>query len=71
MATRKDGKVEIIDCNTFPENNFCRECGNTGPDAAVCCPDDYCSIIDKRDPFTGDKDWWRRSVGLWNAGVVR
>jgi hypothetical protein len=49
-ATRKNGTLEWIDCNDFPANNWCRECGNTGPDAAVCCPDDYCVVIDKT-PF--------------------
>jgi hypothetical protein len=54
-ATRKNGKLEWIDCNDFPANNWCRECGNTGPDAAICCPDDYCVIIDKT-PLTGGKN---------------
>lgn len=43
-----------IDCNEFPANNWCRECGNTGPDAAVCCPNDYCVVIDKT-PFDPPK----------------
>ncbi len=53
-ATRKNGTLEWIDCNDFPANNWCRECGNTGPDAAICCPDDYCVIIDKT-PSSGGK----------------
>ncbi|NOT83572.1 MAG: hypothetical protein HOP02_02085 [Methylococcaceae bacterium] len=56
LATRKNGKLEWIDCNDFPANNFCRECGNTGPDAAICCPDDYCAVIDK-NPLAGGQDW--------------
>ena len=58
LATRKDGNLEWIDCNDFPANNFCRECGNTGPDAAICCPDDYCVVIDKTPvPVVGGKNW--------------
>ena len=58
-ATAKDGKLEWIDCNDFPANNFCRECGNTGPDAAVCCRDDYCVVIDKT-PRVGGRHWGSR-----------
>jgi hypothetical protein len=46
-ATARDGKLEWIDCDDFPNNQVCRECGNTGPGSAVCCPDDYCVVIDK------------------------
>jgi hypothetical protein len=54
LATKKDGKLEWIDCNDFPANNFCRECGN--PDGLVCCPDDYCVVIDKTH-LTGGQNW--------------
>ena len=46
-ATMKNGTLEWIDCNGFPEGSYCRECGATGPGSVVCCPDDYCVVIDK------------------------
>jgi len=61
LATMKDGKLEWIDCNDFPANNYCRECGNTGPDSAVCCPDDYCVVIDKK-PHAGGGSWGLRGT---------
>jgi hypothetical protein len=62
-ATRKNGKLEWIDCNGFPENNYCRECGNTGALSITCCPDDYCAVIDKT-PIEGGKNLtWHGSVG--------
>jgi hypothetical protein len=56
LATAKDGNLEWIDCRDFPSNIICRECGNTGPDSAVCCPDGFCAVIDKT-PFTGGGNW--------------
>lgn len=61
-AQRSSGDLKWIDCNDFPDNNYCRECGNSGPDAAVCCPDDYCVVIDKRRIVAG---WgWGGGIGL-------
>lgn len=65
-ATRKNGKLEWIDCNGFPENNYCRECGNTGPQSFVCCPDGYCVVIDKT-PLTVGKIWDYRAYRDYGA----
>jgi hypothetical protein len=56
LATAKNGNLEWIDCNDFPANSYCRECGNTGPDSAICCPDGYCVVIDKT-PRAGGTIW--------------
>jgi hypothetical protein len=39
--------TDWIDCNQFPENITCKECGNTGPGSVVCCPDNNCVVIDR------------------------
>lgn len=62
FATAKDGRLEWIDCNDFPEGSYCRECGNAGPDSVVCCPDDYCAIIDKRGLVRGTQ--FGRATGM-------
>lgn len=51
-ATAKGGKLEWIDCNGFPDNITCQQCGNSGPGSVNCCPDDYCVVID-RAPVVG------------------
>jgi hypothetical protein len=43
-----------IDCNHFPENMVCRECGYTGPESIQCCTNpDNCIVIDQRVWWTG------------------
>lgn len=67
-ATMKDGKLEWIDCNGFPEGSYCKECGATGPGSAVCCPDDYCVVIDKT-PSMGGRWPSRAFAGLGSSNL--
>lgn len=38
---------DVIDCNDFPNNQTCKECGNSGPGSVVCCPTGKCVIRPK------------------------
>lgn len=44
LALDNDPKLGYVDCKEWPNNLFCRECGATGPDSAICCPNNYCII---------------------------
>ncbi len=51
-ADNKPTVEAFIDCQAFPENITCRECGNTGEDSLDCCqlqgmqnPGDSCLVL--------------------------
>jgi len=46
-----------LDCNQWPEGDYCIECGSTGPGSLRCCRNDYCVVIDRRL-------WWAGARGF-------
>jgi hypothetical protein len=61
----KNTEPTWIDCNDFPNNITCRECGITGPGSVVCCPDDYCAVID-RSRISETVRGLRAGMGNWS-----
>ena len=62
LALDNDPKLGYIDCKEYPNNVSCRECGATGPDSAICCPNNYC-IINNPPEERGHKFDFRSVVG--------
>ena len=52
----KNKELGYVDCKEWPNNLFCRECGATGPDSAICCPNNYCIINNPPDDAPA-KNW--------------
>jgi hypothetical protein len=55
LALDNDPELGYIDCNDFPNNITCRECGNTGPGSVICCPNDYCIV--NNPPEARGRNW--------------
>jgi hypothetical protein len=68
LALDNDPKLGYVDCKEWPNNLFCRECGATGPDSAICCPNNYC-IINNPPEERGHKFDFRSVMG--NVGFLR
>ncbi|HYJ87643.1 MAG TPA: hypothetical protein VEW46_16390 [Pyrinomonadaceae bacterium] len=60
LALDDNPKLGYVDCKEFPNGSFCRECGATGPDSAICCPNNYCII--NNPPEERGRNWGLRNV---------
>ena len=61
LALDNDPKLGYIDCKDFPDNITCRECGNTGPDSVICCPNDHCIV--NNPPDARGRNWGLHGIG--------
>jgi len=70
-ALKKNAEPGYIDCKDYPYGSFCKECGATGPDSAVCCPNNYCIINNPPDERGTKGGGLRATHGTFGGGFLR